>query len=169
MNLVQYLEAHNEWSARTFGRDRRPVSIINHIHKELKEVEAAPDDLVEWIDVMILAADGAFIAGYEPTQVAAAVITDIELGITGTWQSAETVISHIKTALCILETSPCDLTQWVKVALFAVRGAYRAGYRAPDVLVALKQKQQVNFARQWPTPGHPDEPTEHLREEEVKL
>jgi len=38
--------------------------VIDHIRKELVEIEADPRDLEEWIDVVTLAFDGAWRAGY---------------------------------------------------------------------------------------------------------
>jgi hypothetical protein len=46
--------------------------VVDHIRKELLEIEADPTDLKEWIDVIILAFDGALRAGYEPAEIAAA-------------------------------------------------------------------------------------------------
>lgn len=56
--LTKYLERQKEWSIKTFGNGKRTLGIIRHIEKELKEVEAKPNDLTEWIDVIILALDG---------------------------------------------------------------------------------------------------------------
>lgn len=56
--LTKYLERQKEWSIRTFGNGKRTLGIIRHIEKELKEVEVKPNDLTEWIDVIILALDG---------------------------------------------------------------------------------------------------------------
>jgi len=56
--LTKYLERQKEWSIKTFGNGKRTLGIIRHIEKELKEVEEKPNDLTEWIDVIILALDG---------------------------------------------------------------------------------------------------------------
>lgn len=42
----------------TFGTSARTIGIIKHIESELKEVEADPFDLKEWIDIIILGLDG---------------------------------------------------------------------------------------------------------------
>lgn len=42
---------------------------MNHIRKELREIEASPLDLEEWIDVVILALDGAWRAGHSPDDI----------------------------------------------------------------------------------------------------
>lgn len=64
-----YLERQREWSERTFGPGRRTVGITKHIEKEITEVRNDPDDLMEWIDIMILAIDGFWRAGGHPSQL----------------------------------------------------------------------------------------------------
>lgn len=49
-----------EWSEKTFGPGMRTEGITAHIRKELLEIEEDPNSLEEWIDVMILAFDGAW-------------------------------------------------------------------------------------------------------------
>ena len=56
--IVDYLEKQKEWSSKTFGNGKRTLGIIKHIQKELIEIEECPEDLQEWIDVIILAMDG---------------------------------------------------------------------------------------------------------------
>jgi len=71
--LVSYIQRQEEWSAKTFGNGVRTKGITAHIRKELLEIEAAPHDVEEWIDVVILALDGAWRAGYSPEQIVAAL------------------------------------------------------------------------------------------------
>ena len=58
--LVDVIEAQQEWSLATFGDGDRTAGTLAHIRKELDEIAADPGDLEEWIDVMILAIDGAW-------------------------------------------------------------------------------------------------------------
>jgi len=63
------IESQAEWSAETFGPNMRP-GVVEHIRKELIEIEnSGYQDLEEWIDVMILAVDGAWRAGYSAPQI----------------------------------------------------------------------------------------------------
>lgn len=71
--LVSYIQRQEEWSAKTFGNGVRTKGITAHIRKELLEIEATPHDVEEWIDVVILALDGAWRAGYSPEQIVAAL------------------------------------------------------------------------------------------------
>lgn len=73
--LVEYIKRQEEWSGKTFGHGVRTKGITAHIRKELLEIEAAPHDVEEWIDVVILALDGAWRAGYSPEQIEQALET----------------------------------------------------------------------------------------------
>lgn len=48
------------WSRKTFGDGMRTVGICKHIEKELDEIRENPFSVEEWIDVAILALDGAW-------------------------------------------------------------------------------------------------------------
>lgn len=69
-DLAGLMHRQMQFSIHTFGPIDRQKDIVDHIQKELKEVEAAPHDLEVWIDVALLALDGAWRAGYSPEEVA---------------------------------------------------------------------------------------------------
>lgn len=58
MDLRQHLLRQMAWSHATFGPTERRAGVIDHIRKELKEIEASDGDTAEWVDVVILALDG---------------------------------------------------------------------------------------------------------------
>lgn len=59
----QFQREHGEWSDGTFGK--RPVSgPLNHLLKEVKEVIAKPNDLVEYADIGLLLMDSLRISGF---------------------------------------------------------------------------------------------------------
>lgn len=72
-DLVDHLHRQREWSFNNFGPGDNVAGLLEHIRKELKEIEACPLDLEEWIDVVILAFDGAYRAGFSPEDVARAL------------------------------------------------------------------------------------------------
>lgn len=72
-DLIAYIQAQREWSKRTFGPGERTGGVTAHIAKELDEILAAPHDLSEWVDVIILALDGAWRAGWTPWDIARAL------------------------------------------------------------------------------------------------
>jgi hypothetical protein len=72
------LEAHlirqHAFSLKTFGPGARTAGVIDHIRKELKEIAADPSDIMEWVDVIILAFDGAWRAGWQPEDIVKAIV-----------------------------------------------------------------------------------------------
>jgi hypothetical protein len=67
--IGDYLKRQIVWSQRTFGNGRRTVGITEHIRKELDEIISEPEDLSEWINVIILALDGYWRHGGLPEQL----------------------------------------------------------------------------------------------------
>jgi hypothetical protein len=72
-DMLAHLQRQREWSGRTFGPGTRAQGVVDHIRKELREIEADPGDLNEWIDVVILALDGAWRSGAKPEEIIAAL------------------------------------------------------------------------------------------------
>lgn len=73
VSIVEILRRQIPWSTRTFGEGRRTKGITDHIAKELEEIRAEPDDLMEWVDVILLGLDGAWRAGYTASEVQEAI------------------------------------------------------------------------------------------------
>lgn len=68
LDLEQHLIRQMAFSHATYGPGERTAGVIDHIRKELVEVETAGGDSAEWVDVVILALDGltrrlAFVGG----------------------------------------------------------------------------------------------------------
>lgn len=100
-DLIAYLRRQRVFSEKTFGPLERRQGVIDHIRKELIEIEADPDDLKEWIDVVTLALDGAWRAGYTPEQIAAqldATLTRNENRDWPDWRTMPTdkAIEHVR-------------------------------------------------------------------------
>ncbi|WP_316189434.1 dATP/dGTP pyrophosphohydrolase domain-containing protein [Bradyrhizobium sp. SZCCHNS1054] len=69
-DLVAHLYRQRAFSRATFGPGERTKGVIDHIRKELVEIEKAPADVTEWVDVILLALDGAWRSGYSPEAIA---------------------------------------------------------------------------------------------------
>lgn len=71
MNLKTHISRQMKWSYKTFGPSYGEARIVDHIKKELKEIQAAEsqDKLSEWVDVILLAIDGAWRSGHLPSQI----------------------------------------------------------------------------------------------------
>jgi hypothetical protein len=62
-DLVAHLRRQRAFSEKTFGPGARTKGVIDHIRKELAEIEADPADI-----------DGAWRAGWEPEQIVKAIV-----------------------------------------------------------------------------------------------
>lgn len=96
-----HLAHQREWSERTFGPGARLLGVLDHIRKELREIEDDPTDVTEWIDVVILALDGAWRAGWEPQQIIDAIKAKQARNEAREWpdwrsQSADRAIEHVR-------------------------------------------------------------------------
>jgi hypothetical protein len=101
LDLIKHLHRQMAFSRKNFGPDKRTQGVLDHIRKELVEIEAAPHDLEEWIDVVNLAFDGAWRAGFTPEQIATgleAKMTKIEGRTYPDWRTADPnkAIEHIR-------------------------------------------------------------------------
>lgn len=83
--LATHLKFQAEWSERTFGPGERTVGVLDHIRKELVEIEAEPTDLEEWIDLLILGFDGALRMGFTPEQIVAGLVAKQRKNEGRTW------------------------------------------------------------------------------------
>ena len=76
-----YLARHMEWAEKTFGpwdktragqmgvEARGPLGPLDHIKKEIVEIEANPTDGMEWVDLIILGIDGYIRGGNPPSEL----------------------------------------------------------------------------------------------------
>jgi hypothetical protein len=60
MDLEQFLRTQIEWSRKTHGEGQRTEGLCRYAEKELAEIRACPNDPFEWLDLAILALDGAW-------------------------------------------------------------------------------------------------------------
>jgi hypothetical protein len=91
-DFVAHLARQSAWSEKTFGPGRRTGMVVDHIRKELLEIEAQPDDLEEWCDLIMLALDGAWRAGAGPQQIIDAIVakqTKNEGRVWPDWRTAD--------------------------------------------------------------------------------
>lgn len=96
-----HLARQREFSRTTFGPGQRTQGVLDHIRKELIEIEADPTDVSEWVDVIILAFDGAWRAGWEPQEILDAIRRKQAINETRDWPDwrtapENTAIEHIR-------------------------------------------------------------------------
>lgn len=97
-----HLQRQREWSHKTFGPGARLLGVLDHIRKELVEIEENPTDVDEWVDVIILAFDGAWRAGWQPQQIIDAIKAKQAKNEARTWPdwrtaSEDQAIEHVRT------------------------------------------------------------------------
>ncbi|MFZ2999350.1 MAG: dATP/dGTP pyrophosphohydrolase domain-containing protein [Undibacterium umbellatum] len=102
-DFILHLNRQRNFSEYTFGPGLRTKMVCDHIRKELAEVEAAPCDLEEWIDIALLALDGAWRTGATSEAIAAGLcdkLTENELRTWPDWRTADPdkAIEHTKEA-----------------------------------------------------------------------
>ena len=90
------------FSLNTFGPGQRTKGVLDHIRKELIEVEEDPTGM-EWVDVIILAFDGALRAGHEPQDILDAIIAKQATNEARKWpdwrtRSEDEAIEHDRSA-----------------------------------------------------------------------
>jgi hypothetical protein len=90
-DLVAYLHRQWAWSKETFGPALRTKGIVQHITKELREIEAEPHDLAEWVDVIILAMDGFWRHGGKPEDLLPAMQAKQDRNFARTWPDWRTM------------------------------------------------------------------------------
>lgn len=101
--LGSFFDAKARWSLDTFGPGDRLRGILAHIRKELGEIEASPADLEEWVDVVLLAMDGAWrVAGADGAKFTLALFNKHQKNLFRDWPDWRTAptdrpTEHIKT------------------------------------------------------------------------
>ena len=69
-DLKEFVSEQRTFSIGAFGPGSRKVGVANHILEECNEVESKPDDLSEWVDVMLLSLDAAWRSGLSASEIA---------------------------------------------------------------------------------------------------
>ena len=108
-----YLDRQRAWSTETFGPGARTQQIIAHIRQELEEIAENPADVTEWLDVVILALDGAWRTGLGSQEVLDALAAKRDRNEARTWPDWRTIpstepIRHLTDPLAPPPTSPHD-------------------------------------------------------------
>ena len=100
-DLVKHIRRQTAFSKRAFGPGQRTAGVCDHIRKEIAEIEAAPTDIEEWVDVVLLALDGAWRTGASPLRIAQALAAKLAKNEQRTWPDWRTAdpdkaIEHVR-------------------------------------------------------------------------
>jgi len=97
----RYIQRQIDWSEKTFGPGRRTEGLLKHLSSELDEIRDDPGDLYEWIDLIILALDGAWRCGHSPQDIIQALVNKQETNRNREWPDwrefdEHTPIEHVR-------------------------------------------------------------------------
>lgn len=99
-DLVAHIYRQRAFSRQAFGPGVR-LGVLDHIRKELVEVAEDPTELGEWIDVILLALDGAWRSGASPELIARALAEKQDTNERRTWPDwrglpTDRAIEHVR-------------------------------------------------------------------------
>lgn len=102
-DMLSHLARQRAFSEKTFGPGLCTEGVVDHIRKELNEILEKPTDLSEWIDVVILALDGAWRHGGTPELILATLVAKQTKNEARQWPDWRTAapgkaIEHVKVA-----------------------------------------------------------------------
>jgi len=91
-----------DWSKGAHGPAARTKGVLDHMRKELLEIEAQPDDLEEWIDMVLLSINGAMRRGFTPAQIVGGLLAKMSKNEDRVWPDWRTAdpdkaIEHVRT------------------------------------------------------------------------
>lgn len=95
------LNEFRKWNLKTFGPGNRTSGTIDHIKRELIEIEENPFDIYEWFDIIMLSINGAIRHGHSSQDIINAFHKKFEINKNRKWKNFEDVpegeaITHIK-------------------------------------------------------------------------
>ncbi|WP_227271225.1 dATP/dGTP pyrophosphohydrolase domain-containing protein [Roseobacter weihaiensis] len=101
LDLLTVIEHHITFSLETFGPGERLAGTLDHLRGELVEIEADPHDCEEWVDVILLAIQGAARHGHNAEAIAAKWLFKMAKNNARTWPDWRTAdpdkaIEHIR-------------------------------------------------------------------------
>lgn len=99
--MTEFLRDQEEFSTKTFGPQYNPKRVLNHLKKEVVEVEENIGSLEEWTDIAILALEGARRSGATNEQIMQAMRAKLEKNKKRVWpdwreSSGDDPICHVK-------------------------------------------------------------------------
>jgi hypothetical protein len=101
-DLLDHIVEQREWSIATFGphSQRGSDGVIDHLRKEVNEA-AESRKLEEWVDIIMLAIDGASREGYGPMDIVTGLANKLEVNKRRQWPDWRTIepgqaIEHIR-------------------------------------------------------------------------
>lgn len=147
--LITFLSEQRQFSIEAFGPNPRLKGVHDHLRKEVAELQAAPNDLSEWADCLLLCLDGAMRAGMSPQEVVeysgfdhAPIVAEMAL-------RCHCDVEELGGHILELSDKVSQGKAWVDVAGKVAIAAHRQGIQFSDLLNAAADKLEINKARSW--------------------
>ena len=98
---AQLIDLVKDWNLEAYGPGKRTKGTLDHIRKELKEIEDHPDDPTEWVDVILLALNGLMRLGYNGEEIIGFIRAKMAKNALRDWpdwrgQDPDKAITHVK-------------------------------------------------------------------------
>ena len=138
-DLIAFLNRLRDWGFETFGPGERRQGVCDHIKRELEEVERGEDDVIEWVDVALLAMAGALRSGWSVQSIASSVR---ELRVRAN------LIGDIGRALDAAYNG--HSAGFVDIVNLVLRALQDQGWPREAAFHLMLAKQIKNEARTWP-------------------
>lgn len=172
--FLDYIQRHVEWSWDSFGSPetgRIGAGSLDHIKKELVEIEKNLNDPTEWLDVVILAGDGYARAGGDIIALSVRVEQMLKSMMTPPffvyYADIKNHLKDLKSMVAVLEEYGISNTEnWYHVIVEAAIGFGAVSNGSmQEFLVQLFAKQRKNMNRTWPDwrGTDPGKAIEHVR------
>lgn len=159
--ILKYIADHISWSEATFGDRGNMEYLLRHIEKEIAEVKVHPDNLEEWIDIMILAIEGLWKTGLTAEEITEEFFRP---GHGSCYSSRETLFELISLQCALLRQNLKENQRcWLNLLTLAFSGALSVCHCRGAIMAELQRKQSVNMSRTWIMPEDPEAPIEHER------
>lgn len=161
MPLLKLLQEQRQFSVATFGPEPRLAGVLDHLEKELAEVQEATGDVMEWADCFLLCIDGSIRAGGDPSNIVAYMAHRVDLYEAkhqGVWS-----FHDITSDLLVLRAHTNQWQRWAIMAYQVWLAAYHHGHS--DLIGAAAAKLAINQARSWPDwrESPTDQAIEHIK------
>jgi len=146
MTLLELLQEQRKFSLSAFGPEPRLEGVLDHLKKELQEVQAATLDVTEWADCFLLGIDGAMRAGGHEDWIDSHMMGgDVPAALV--WKNAFDVQTLQNEAGGLTKTLN-SWPHWSRVTCMILLAAYQHGH--VNLIQAAAEKLEINKARSWP-------------------
>ncbi|MBW4709590.1 DUF550 domain-containing protein [Roseobacter sp. YSTF-M11] len=113
LDLLTVIDHHIGFSFKTFGPGERLAGTLDHIEDELVEIKADPHDCEEWVDLILLAIQGAARHGHNAEAIAGTWLAKMSKNDARDWPDWRTAdptkrIEHIRTPVRPAACPNCD-------------------------------------------------------------